>query len=143
MGVRGRSSKCMFSFSECKVFWTRQKMIPVERHCSSQLVFDPGVERRSDVYHRPARKLPLITKAGLSCRRLGKADILSCQHGLTCSYLQALTVDLGGCGLHGCLGAPTPAPSRWGVINFSRCFQAPLPSQRRAPAQDPKSLCCR
>lgn len=41
-------------------------MTPVERHCSSRLVFDPGVEQRSDVYRRLARKLPLITEPGIA-----------------------------------------------------------------------------
>lgn len=140
MRVRRRSSECMFSFSECEVFWMRQKMTPVRRHCSSWLVFDPGVEQRSDVYHRLAGKLPLITSLGLNCRRLGKADILSCQHRLMYSYLHALTVYLGDYRFHGHLGGPDFSSFK-SAVSFSRHFQAPLPSQGHGPAKESKGLC--
>lgn len=128
-GGQGEVFKVYVFFFQMWSVWTRLKMTPVERHCSSWLVFDPGVKQRSDVYHRLASKLPLITEAGIHCSNR-QANGPSCQHRLMCSSLCALTVYLGDHGCHCRVRDLTPAPSKLSAINFRRC----------APAKEPQSL---
>ena len=122
-----------FPFSECEVLgwsggWLRGKgTAPCD-------YFLTWLQQRSGVDRRPGRRLPLITARA---RRLASCLVSTAWRGPP-SVLSRFTWETGGSAAP--REAPAPGPSRQGAVNFSRHFQASLPSWAHASTKELKSL---